>query len=93
MASDALDIELAVYSCFEGALLFVPSPCRPPRDAEALFGPLAGVGTVTVCLDDERWASILSQIERHLFATVPRPQGLMLVGDDLRAVAPEPDEA
>lgn len=85
MTSDRNAIELAVYSCFEDTLLFVPAACSPPREAELVFGPLARIGTVSAALRDGSWKSILSQIERHLFATVPRPQGEMLVGDGLVA--------
>jgi hypothetical protein len=80
-------IELAVYSCFEDTLLFVPAACLPPREAERVFGPLAHIGTVSAALPDGSWESILTQIERHLFATVPRPQGEMLVGDGFVAAA------
>ena len=81
MTSTRDAIELAVYSCFEDTLLFVPAACSPPREAELVFGPLARIGTVSAALPDGSWESILAQIERHLFATVPRPQGEMLVGD------------
>ena len=82
--------ELAVYSCLEDVMLFVPTACLPPREAEAMFGPLSREGVVCVDADDRGWQSILAQVERHLFATVPRPEGALLVGDALvpAAVAP-----
>ena len=82
-AGDA--IELAVYSCFEDTLLFVPALCRPPREADALFGPLWRIGTVAAVADDGAWDPILAQIDRHLFATVPRQEGELLVGNGLVA--------
>ena len=85
-AGDA--IELAVYSCYEDTLLFVPSVCGPPREADALFGPLTCVGRVVAPHADGAWTTILMQIERHLFATVPRPQGEILVGAALVAAPP-----
>lgn len=84
-------VELAVYSCFGDTLLFVPAPCRPPREAEALFGPLARIGTALALPDEPRWSSTLSQIERHLFATVPRAQGELLLGTGLEAAARDPE--
>lgn len=81
MNPSGIIIELAVYACFEDTLLFVPVPCRPPREAELAFGPLTHVGTVPVSDREAAWTSILGQIERHLFATVPRPEGELLVGN------------
>jgi hypothetical protein len=80
MTSSASTLELAVYRCFEDTLLFVPAVCRPPREAEAEFGPLCPAGTVRVAMTEPAWTPILDQIERHLFATVPREQGELLAG-------------
>lgn len=81
MTSAGLLIELAVYACIDDTLLFVPMLCQPPREADAAFGPLVRVGSVRVADGDSAWAAILAQIERHLFATVPRAEGELLVGD------------
>ena len=73
-------IELAVYRCHADTLLFVPAVCRPPREAETAFGPLSHAGSVHVPKQDGPWTAILAQLDRHLFATVPREQGEMLIG-------------
>lgn len=80
MTASPYTLELAVYRCFEDTLLFVPALCQPPREAETAFGPLSRAGTVQVMVTETAWAPILDQIERHLFATVPREQGELLVG-------------
>ena len=83
--------ELAVYSCLEDVMLFVPVACLPSREAEATFGPLVREGVVRVCAEDRGWQPILSQVERHLFATVPRREGALLVGGALEpASCPAP---
>lgn len=84
-AADA-SIELAVYACSADALLFVPAVCLPPRDAELAFGPLARLANVHVHDVSGAWRPVLSQIERHLFATVSRPEAELLVG--LRRLPP-----
>lgn len=88
MNPSGIDMELAVYACFKDTLLFVPAVCSPPRDAEAAFGPLSHTGTVRVSDLDSAWSSILAQIERHMFATVPRPEGELLVGNAFVALPP-----
>lgn len=80
MTDIADSVELAVYRCFDGALLFVPAVCRPSVEAEAAFGPLTPRGTVAVAPADPAWASLLGQIERHLFVAVPPAQGALLPG-------------
>lgn len=79
MNRPGIAIELAIYACFQDTLLFVPALCQPPREAEAAFGPLSRAGTVQVDGSDDAWASIVAQVERHLFATVPRAEGELLV--------------
>jgi hypothetical protein len=76
-------IDLAVYSCLEDVVLLVPAMTHPPREAEAMFGPLSREGTLSVRVADDRWNSILGQIERHLFATVPRPEAELLADGTL----------
>lgn len=86
-------MELAVYTCRTDALLFVPAMCLPPRDAEDTFGPLEPAGRVIV--DDAApgaWRDILAQIERHLFATLPAAQAVLLI-DASPARTPGPTEA
>lgn len=83
-------IELAVYASRADTLLFVPALCLPPREAQATFGPLEHVGTVTVTELDGAWGGIVTQIERHLFATVPRAQGEFLAGVMRTVRAPQP---
>lgn len=85
MPPDPSSIELAVYSCVEDGLLFAPALLQPSIEAEAMFGPLARRGTVSVGVDDEAWASILAQIDRHSFATIPRLQAELLAGMRLTA--------
>lgn len=80
MNPPGIAIELAVYAASGDTLVFVPALCQPPREAEAAFGPLRRVGSVQVDDLDGAWGAILAQVERHLFATVPRAQGELLVG-------------
>ena len=79
MNPSGIAIELAVYAGVEDTLVFVPALCQPPREAQSVFGPLAAAGSVKVTDLDEAWAPILAQVERHLFAAVPRAQGEWLV--------------
>jgi hypothetical protein len=83
-------IELAVYASRTDTLLFVPALCLPPREAQATFGPLERVGSVTVTELDGAWAGIVAQIERHLFATVPSAQGPLLAGLVRGVCTPQP---
>lgn len=84
-------MELVVYTGRSDALLFVPSPCLPPREAELTFGPLRRAGMLVVSdTPAGPWSDILRQIERHLFATVPLAQATLLM-DALQPEAPSPE--
>lgn len=63
-------MHLCVYRGAGDVLLFVPEPCLPPREAEQSYGPLRLHARIWADTSDRTWASIVAQIDRHLFAVV-----------------------
>ena len=78
---------LAAFACADGAMLFVPALCTPPREAEHTHGPLMFRGHIDIdpqC--SPSWRELLLQIDRHLFATVGLAEVAVLLGSDAAAL-------
>lgn len=95
MPTDPHDLEppttLAVFSCADGSMLFVPAVCAPPREAERTHGPLAFRGHIDVdAPHSPTWRELLQQIDRHLFATVGLAEVALLLGSGAASVGAGP---